>query len=218
MAKDYSHLKTKAIQLRTEQHYTLEQLMECLQLPKTTIWYWIKDHPIPETSRTYQTEKRRLGRLVTAEKNKKHHEQLRQRAYEQGLAEFDQLNQDRTFRDFVVAYMCEGYKRTRHTVSFINSDPKLIILANKWLARLSSRKLDYQLQYHNDHDPDELKDFWADLLNISAESIRFQRKSNSNQLAGRKFRSVHGVFTVRTNDTYLMARLQAWIDTIKKDW
>jgi hypothetical protein len=44
------------------------------------------------------------------------------------------------------------------------------------------------------------------------------RKSNSNQLAGRTWRSEHGVLTVTTHDTYFRARLQAWVDLLRRRW
>ena len=45
-----------------------------------------------------------------------------------------------------------------------------------------------------------------------------QRKSNSNQLAGRTWRSVHGVLTVRVCDTLLRAKLQGWMDRLRESW
>jgi hypothetical protein len=48
--------------------------------------------------------------------------------------------------------------------------------------------------------------------------IRLQRKSNSNQLTGRIWRSRHGVFMVRMQDTLLRARLQAWMDRLRSEW
>jgi hypothetical protein len=78
--------------------------------------------------------------------------------------------------------------------------------------------MDYRLQLHVDHDEAELKRFWAQQLHIEPERIHTMRKSNSNQLKGRKFRSVHGLLTVRIGDTYLRSRLQAWMDTVKSQW
>lgn len=48
--------------------------------------------------------------------------------------------------------------------------------------------------------------------------IKLQRKSNSKQLAGRSWRSRHGVLTMRIDDTLLRARMQAWMDRIHEDW
>ena len=41
---------------------------------------------------------------------------------------------------------------------------------------------------------------------------------DSNQLNKQTWRSVYGVLTVRVNDTYLMAGLQAWMDCLQEQW
>jgi hypothetical protein len=93
-----------------------------------------------------------------------------------------------------------------------------MVLAECWVRRFARNPLDYSLQYHADQDVDELKRFWAKLLHIDPEAIKLRRKSNSNQLTGRTWRSQHGVLTVRTSDTYFHARLQAWMDRIRAEW
>src|SRR3954447_16248040 len=65
--------------------------------------------------------------------------------------------------------------------------------------------------YHADQDVDELRDFWARLLRIDPADIRLQRKSNSHQLTGRRWRFRWGVLSIGSNDTYFRARLQAWM-------
>ena len=49
MAQRYDHLRDKAIELRTWHNMTLDDIGERLALPKTTIYSWIKDLPIPYT-------------------------------------------------------------------------------------------------------------------------------------------------------------------------
>ena len=39
------------------------------------------------------------------------------------------------FRDFVVLYIAEGYKRCRNTVSVGNSDPAVIRQLRQWMRR-----------------------------------------------------------------------------------
>jgi hypothetical protein len=53
---------------------------------------------------------------------------------------------------------------------------------------------------------------------IRRSQVRMQRKSNSNQLAGRTWRSVHGVLTVRVCDTLLRAKLEGWMDRLRESW
>jgi hypothetical protein len=212
MAHQYDHLREKAISLRTKHNLTLDEIVERLALPKTTIYYWIKDIPIPRTEK--QSEAQRLK----AEKVRIKYANLRDQAYQQGVELAAELLQRPTFRDFVVLYMAEGYKRNRNVVSFVNSDPRMVKLAYRWMTQLTIKKPTFSLQYHADHDVDELKQFWGDLLHIEAEQIKVIRKSNSNQLSARQFRSVHGLLTVRISDTYFRSRLEAWMDIIKSQW
>lgn len=76
----------------------------------------------------------------------------------------------------------------------------------------------FSIQYHADQDLDELREFWGATLDIEPHVIRLQRKSNSNQMTGRHWRSQHGVLNVRVPDTWLRARLQAWMDCLRAEW
>ncbi len=212
MANRYQHLKDKAIALRTEQNMTLDEITECLSVPRTTIFYWIKDIPIPTTHKQTAAQQRR------ADEHRERHAQKRQAAYDAGMAEAPDLFADPLFRDFVAIYIGEGTKKIRSTVAVANSDPKVIRLSYTQMQRFTKRKFNFLIQYHVDQDVDELKAFWAEFLDISVDIISLQRKSNSGQLAGRKWRSKYGVMTVRTNDTYFRAKLQAWMDFVKMQW
>ena len=115
-------------------------------------------------------------------------------------------------------YIGEGYKRCRNTVSLNNSDPLVVRLANYWIRRLSKNRVTYMLQYHADQNPQKLMAFWANELGIDPYDISIQRKSNSNGLKGRKWRSRYGLLTVRTGGTQLRAELQAWMDIVQDGW
>jgi len=123
-----------------------------------------------------------------------------------------------TFRDFVVLYIAEGYKRNRNRVSIANSDVRVMTMSAEWLGLLSSKRLTYSLQHHADQDLEKLRVHWGRALGIEGSVIRMQRKSNSGQLSGRCWRSQYGVLSVDACDTLLRARLQAWIDRVRGDW
>lgn len=143
---------------------------------------------------------------------------LREEAYREGAASFQRLATDRTFRDFVCLYVAEGYKRSRNTVSICNSDPTVARIATRWIRSLTEKAPVFSLQYHADQDVDELCKFWGEIVHCEPGAIRLQRKSNSNQLNGRTWRSSHGVLAVSAYDTLLRARLEAWIDCLKAEW
>ena len=212
MAHRYDHLRDKAIELRTQHNMTLDDIVERLALPKTTIYSWIKDVPIPRTEKQSDAQRARAAQV------KQKYALLREAAYQEGIVQAPELLTDPTFRDFVVLYMAEGTKRQRNKLGFVNSDARMVKLAHSWLKRLSTRSFFYGLQYHTDHDVDKLKQYWANLLDISPDDIHLTRKSNSGQLTGRQFRSVYGLLSVETGDTYLRAKMQAWMDIIKSQW
>jgi len=143
---------------------------------------------------------------------------LREEAYREGLRRYDELAVDPTFRDFVCLYIAEGYKRDRNRVSLANSDPAVMQITNRWIRCLTDKAPRFSIQYHADQDLRELREFWGGTLGIDPSSIRLQRKSNSNQLNGRSWRSRHGVLSVWVGDTLFRARLQAWMDRIRSEW
>jgi hypothetical protein len=94
----------------------------------------------------------------------------------------------------------------------------MVELAARWIRLLSERKVTYSIQYHADQSLEMLRGFWGNRLGINPDSIVLQRKSNSNGLSSRTWRSQFGVMTVGVNDTYLRARLEAWMDRLKREW
>lgn len=212
-----NYIREKARQLRTEDKLSLDEIAECMALSKTTVWYWIKDLPDPAIKHR-ETPGRRRARAAAAKSNRERAKAKRDLAYQQGWAEFAELDAEPGFRDFVCMYIGEGYKRNRNTVAVANSDPRIIRLADFWLRRFSVNPVTYSLQYHADQDPEYLCRFWCSFLGVSQHSLTYQRKSNSSQLKGRKWRSRWGVLSVRAQDTHFRARLQGWIDRVQDGW
>jgi hypothetical protein len=212
-----TYLREKARKLRTTKRLTLIEIAERLALPKTTVYYWIKDLPDPEI-KYRDTPARIAARKRQGRRIKHEYARRRKAAYDQGWQEYPALIQEPTFRDFICIYIGEGYKRSRHTVAVANSDLRVVRLANHWIRRIARNKVTYQFQYHADQDPEYLIEFWSRGLGVDAELFTYQRKSNSGQLAGRTWRSKHGVLTVRAQDTMFRYRLQAWIDRTEDSW
>jgi hypothetical protein len=212
-----AYIREKARQLRTERRMSLNEIAECLAIPKTTVWYWIEDLPDPEI-RYRDSDGRQRGRLLGAAVTRARAKARRDRAYRQGWDEFALLDAEPGFRDFVCLYIGEGYKRSRNQVALGNSDPRVVRLANLWICRFTTNRVAYGLQYHADQDPEYLVRFWSACLDADPARFRLQRKSNSGQLSGRKWRSRWGVLTVGVGDTYLRSRLQGWIDRVQDSW
>ncbi|CAA9531784.1 MAG: hypothetical protein AVDCRST_MAG30-3858 [uncultured Solirubrobacteraceae bacterium] len=210
------YLREKARAIRVEKRLTIDEIAERLALPRTTIYHWVKDIPIPRArpGRPFPSEAQRRGNDSMREK----YRLLRESAYARGASEFDDLCAVPTFREFVCLYLAEGYKRTRHEVAICNSDPAIVALADRWIRRLAQRPPAYCVQYHADQDLRAVQTYWGEVVGVPPERIGLQRKSNSGRLAKRTWRSEHGVLTIRIGDTLLRARLQAWTDRIRAEW
>jgi transcriptional regulator with XRE-family HTH domain len=211
-----AYIREKAREMRTERRWTLDEIAERLALPRTTIYYWIKDLPVPDE--VTHSDKRKAARRRGNRAMQRKYRLLREAAYREGVESFPALAADPTFRDFVSLYIAEGYKRRRNEVSIGNSDPAVLELATRWIRRLTTKPPAFSIQYHADQDLGDLCRFWSEALGVEAATIRLQRKSNSNQLTGRTWRSRHGVLTVRVSHTLLRCRLQAWMDQLRKSW
>jgi excisionase family DNA binding protein len=211
-----AYLREKARTMRIERKLTIDELAERLALSRSTIYYWVRDLPIPGSGSGGGLPRSAHEQAGLAIKRK--HRLLREAAYAEGAATFRELSVDPSFRDFVCLYIAEGYKRNRNRVAICNSDPAVVRLANQWMRRLASRPVRYSVQIHADQDVLDVARFWADELKIAPSAISLQRKSNSSRLSGRTWRCKWGVLTVVSSDTYLRARMQAWIDRLRADW
>jgi excisionase family DNA binding protein len=202
--------------MRVERQLTIDELAERLALSRSTIYYWVRDLPIPGSGPggEWPEAARRKGTAAMQRK----YRLLREAAYAQGMGEYEELAADPTFRDFVCLYIAEGYKRNRNAVSICNSDPAVMQLATRWILALSHKGPECSIQYHADQDLDELREFWGRTLGFEPSTIKLQRKSNSSQLKGRTWRSKHGVLQIRLGDTSFRARLQAWMDRVRAEW
>src|SRR3954466_15346910 len=99
-----AYIREKARQMRVEKDLTIDEIAERLAISRQTIFYWVRDLPMQRARRT--TLGRQMGNVGMRLKYK----QLRDAAYEEGWEQFDELMQERTFRDFVCMYIGEGSK------------------------------------------------------------------------------------------------------------
>jgi transcriptional regulator with XRE-family HTH domain len=203
------YVREKARELRRKQHLSIDEIAERLALSRTTVYYWVKGMPLGR--------RRRDNPHPGARKMLAKHRRLREEAHELGFWEFSRLLEYPTFRDFVALYIAEGYKRNRNTVSICNSDAAVMKIATLWMRRFS-RRLVFSVQVHEDQDLGEVTRYWGEALEVPADQIRLQRKSNSGRLGGRVWRSRYGVITVRAGDTLFRARLQGWMERLQEDW
>jgi transposase-like protein len=154
-----AYIRDKARQMRVERDLTIDEIAERLAISRQTIFHWVRDLPSRGPRRHPDYEER-------ARENSLRYKRLREEAYEEGWAQFDDLVKEPTFRDFVCMYIGEGSKRNRNCVAICNSDPKVMILVDFWIHRFAKNPLNYSVQYHTDQDLHEIRRFWGKMLRI----------------------------------------------------
>jgi transcriptional regulator with XRE-family HTH domain len=90
-----AYLRERARELRVKNKLSLNEIAERLALPKTTVYYWIKDLPLGR-ERRWSVGQRKGNRSM---QNK--WRLLREAAYAQGQREWDELSKIPTFRDLL---------------------------------------------------------------------------------------------------------------------
>jgi hypothetical protein len=101
------YLREKARKLRTERKLSLLEIAERLALPKTTVFYWIADLPLPKIT-FRDSPGRARARAKAARSNVAKFKALREAAYRQGWNEYALIATEPTFVDFVCMYIGEG--------------------------------------------------------------------------------------------------------------
>lgn len=199
--------KEKAIKLRKE-HKSLDEITTLLQLPRTTIYYWIKD--------IESVIKRKPGPTKSGEKTRMVAAQKRQDAYDFGIKQYEELSKNNKFKTFLILYLCEGYKKDRNAVNITNSDPDIIKLSYDVMKVLTHKTPRFGVQVHLDNDIDLVRTHWANLLSIKKDSINVYIRKTS--MTNRNGRLPYGIFQIGYSDTYFRSRIQSWLDLMKQEW
>ncbi len=203
-----TYLRQMARLLRVEQRLTVDQLASRLALPRSTVYYWVRDLPLREEERDVAGVAERTSGAVA----------VGETAYEDALRAFDDLAAQPTFRDFVCLYIARGCTRERTKVSLSDSDPAVMRLANRWMLRLSERSPLLSVRYEPGQSLTELRRFWSGIVGVQARAIRVYEEPDRAGAAHAPRHARHGVLTVSVEDALLRARLQAWICKTRDSW
>ena len=112
----------------------------------------------------------------------------------------------------VMLYWGEGAK-TRGTVKFANSDPKMIMLFLNFLRRIcgiSEERLKVLIHAYPDHDQNELMKFWMGVTKLP-KSHFYRTHIHQGGSGSYKNKSQYGTLAVNYSDTKLFKIILEWI-------
>jgi len=204
--------------LRVEQQMTVDQLAARLSLPRSTIYYWVRDLPLREGVSERPDDSIVVARGLGGTASRSPARARSEAAYEEGLATFEELSAQPTFRDFICIYLVRGEQRDRTRVALSSSDPAVMRLVSRWLRRLTDRAPFLLLRYEPDQSLNQLRRFWGDATGAAPRSIR--ACGSCEDLPGRESVAghAHGLLTIGVDDALLRARLQGWMRRARESW
>lgn len=214
------YLRQMARSLRVEQQLTVDELALRMALPRSTIYYWVRDLPLrtkgDQDPELHMASSISGGAVISSEA-----------AYAEALESFAELDAQPTFRDFVCVYLMQGEQRDRARVALTNSDPMVMRLASRWIKRLTDKAPFLLLQCGGDQSSTDLRRFWSEAVGAEPRAIRVRDAGGAkrpdadtdDRLPGASPGDErHGLLTVTVNDTLLRARLQAWMQRTRETW
>ena len=189
-AKD--DLRARARELRT-QGLDYEEIAGALGVAKSSVSLWVRDMPRPARLSYEECRKRSAeGARRYWEAERPLREAEREAARQAARAEIGDLTARELRIVGAIAYWCEGTKRKPHSpaehISFINSDPGLILLFLRFLeqAGVSRDRLRFRVHIHETADVEAASAYWQDLTGTSPDRYQRPNIKHGNPRTNRK--------------------------------
>ncbi|MEU8124258.1 hypothetical protein AB0C21_36565 [Spirillospora sp. NPDC049024] len=210
-------LKPKAIELR-RQGWTYREIAGSLNISISACSLWLRHLPEPPR-KGYSQE--RIAAMWRSRWEPLHiaREQQRQETKLKACREIGERDERDILMAGALASWCEGekdkiYKR-RERVSFINSDPALILLFMRFLevAEVRREHLRIRLHIHETADVEAAADWWSELIGYPAEEFRKPVIKRHNPKSVRKnlVDEYRGCLQISANKSAeLYRRIEGW--------
>jgi len=215
-----------ALALRLEGK-TYGEIRKNFKIPKSTLSTWFSNLKISNKAKKILESKKKDGYLKLLEFNKtrtinikKENEQIRS-TFE---SKIEKLSKRELLLIGAVLYWGEGQKNFTFkkygypTVSFSNSDPKMIQVFIKFLEsilKFSKDKMKAQVMIYPGMDPQAAIDYWYNITKIPKENMRyFVAISRASKGIRPKNLLPYGTFQLRVNRRREFFRIKGLIDGV----
>ncbi len=175
--------KEKAINLR-KQGLSYNEILQKVPVAKSTLSVWLKDIGLAKAQKQRLTEKRRAAQQKAQQACRNIRITRETAIIHTAQREVGKISKREFWLIGAALYWAEGSKQkpnlVSQKVSFNNSDPKMILLFDKWMKEICGRKengIAYSIYIHTTGDVERAKEFWGNLLNTTIEKVYFKKGS-----------------------------------------
>lgn len=209
--------KIEAVKLR-KKGFSYNEILRCVPVAKSTLSEWLKDIGLAKKQKQKLTRKRKLAQQKAQKACKQARIYRENKIINAAKQEIKNLSKQDLWLIGTVLYWAEGTKQKQgnvsQRVSFGNSDPKMVVLFDKWLREICCAKkedLIYSMYIHKTADKEKSKRLWESLLNTKIERIYFKNHKPKTNRKNIK-ENYHGLlrFDVRRS-TDLNRKIRGWI-------
>lgn len=214
--------KELVLKLR-KQGLSYNEILKKVAVSKSTLSVWLRGIGVAKRHQQRFTLKRKLAQLKAQEASRCIRIKKESEIIESARKEINSISKRELWIIGTVLYWAEGSKQKEHNVSqkvsFNNSDPKMILLFNKWIQKICLRKkseLTYSIYIHQTADKERARKFWEDLLKTKIEKMYFK---SHNPKTNRKNTQTDYFGLLRVDikkSTDLNRKIKGWIQGINE--
>lgn len=214
--------KQAAIKLR-KQGLSYTEILQKVSVSKSTLSVWLRDVGLAERQRQRFTEKRKLAQVKAREAWRSMRVTKEMAIVEAARKEIRAISQRELWLIGTVLYWAEGTKQREHTVSqkvsFNNSDPRMVLLFNRWMQEICLREkpdLTYSIYIHQTADKVKARVFWEHLLQAKIDKMYF--KSHNPKINRKNTQADYfGLLRIDVKrSTDLNRKIKGWIEGINE--
>lgn len=216
--------KQKAIFLR-KRGKSYNEINRILNISKSTLSLWLKNIKMPPEieQRFWNKTRKKWARNIT-EFNKRRAKVARKRAEEfQKIAakEIGRLSKRELLLIGTALYWAEGYKKSRWSLHFTNSDPVMIKLTMKFfknICNVSAKKIRATAQIHPNVTSEKAINYWSRVSGIpkSHFSKTYCRLTPSSKQRRPSNTLPYGTLRIGVYDTQITNKVKGWIKGISE--
>lgn len=168
-----SLLREKAIKLRLKENLSYSEIRKRLNVPKSTLSYWLREYPLSEAR--IKELKRKGWKKGEASREKfrlsmrKKREAKDKEVYEVYRKKFANLPNNSLLVAGLMLYLGEGDKRRYERICLANTDIKIIKFFIKWLDEflgIRREKIRLELHLHEGMNKEKEESFWRKELGL----------------------------------------------------
>ena len=166
-----SKLRQKAVELRLKNKLSYTEIKKQLNVPKSTLSYWLHDFPLDERKilelRRKGWAKGEAGREKFRSTMREKKEEKAQAIYIKQKVRLRDISKDTYFVAGLMLYLAEGDKKNYSRIALSNTDSRITKFFIKWMIEflnVSKNKIKAQLHLYENMNIEKEKKFWQNEL------------------------------------------------------